>query len=258
MDYSLESEENTAQYISREETVRGLYNKLNENKYIQVCSTSKFELLITSDIFQVRGAPGSGKTSLAKLLHKYIIDNESNPWVTRVLAWPAEEKMPPGRWRKWLSPRWNSQLDSVLIVNEAQSSYWDKDFWLDLIKLIKPESRIRVITFASYGSAGRNIYDPMFRILISPRQNISLFALDHGDGIAVGLLLTKPEFEELVSKLFVDHYFDPPVLDSVFDITCGHVGACKDFLHIVCAHEVTRHHILYVKLTSYLRSRTNR
>jgi hypothetical protein len=38
MNYSLESEENTEQYIPREETVRGLYNKLKENKYIQVCS----------------------------------------------------------------------------------------------------------------------------------------------------------------------------------------------------------------------------
>jgi hypothetical protein len=186
------------------------------------------------------------------------MDNEPNSWVTRVLAWPPEGTMPPDGWRKWLSPRWNFQPDSVLIVDEAQSSYWDSTFWLELIQTIKPDSRFRVITFASYGSAGCNIYDPMTRIHISPRQNISLFALDHGDGIAVGLLLTKLEFEELVAKLFVGHYFDLPVLDSVFDITCGHVGACKDFLNIVRAHEVTRCHILYVfNLTSYLCSRTN-
>lgn len=104
-----------------------------------------------------------------------------------------------------------------------------------------------MIAFASYGSAGRNIYDPLTAIHISPHRNISLFALDRGDRIAVGLLLTKPEFEELVAKLFADHYFDLPVLDS---ITCGHVGACKDFLHNVRAHEVTRYNILYVfKLT---------
>lgn len=186
------------------------------------------------------------------------MDHEPNSWVTRVLAWPPEGTMPPDGWRKWLSLRWNFQPDSVLIVDEAQSSYWDSTFWLELIQTIKPESQFRVITFASYGSAGCNIYDPMTRIHISPRQNISLFALDHGDGIAVGLLLTKPEFEELVAKLFVGHYFDLPVLDSVFDITCGHVGACKDFLNIVRAHEVTRCRILYIfNLTSYLCSRTN-
>lgn len=70
------------------------------------------------------------------------------------------------------------------------------DFWLDLIKAIKLESRFRVITFAGYGSAGLNIYDS---IHISPPQNISHFALDHGDGIAVGLLT---ESEGLVAKLF--------------------------------------------------------
>jgi hypothetical protein len=29
-------------------------------------------------------------------------------------------------------------------------------------------------------------------------------------------------------------------LDSVFDITGGHVGACEDFLRVVCAHAVSR------------------
>jgi hypothetical protein len=200
----------------------------------------KIELLNASDIIQVRGAPASGKTSLAKLLHEYILRNEREPWVTRVLAWNPEEKMPRGGWVEWLSPRWSFQSGSVLIVDEAQSAYWDKTFWLEL-KAIKPESPFRVITFASYGSAGRNISDLLTPIHISPRQNISLVAHDYGDQIAVGLLLTKPEFDHFVNKLFVDHYFDVLFLDSVFDITRGHVGACEDFLRIVCAHEVTRY-----------------
>jgi len=147
--------------------------------------------------------------------------------------------MPRGGWVEWLSPRWSFQSGSVLIVDEAQLAYWDKTFWLEL-KAIKPESPFRVITFASYGSAGRNINDSLTPIHISPCQNISLIAHDHGDQIAVGLLLTKPEFDHFVNKLFVDHYFDVLFLDSVFDITRGHVGACQDFLRIVCAHESYR------------------
>jgi hypothetical protein len=54
----------------------------------------------------------------------------------------------------------------------------------------------------SYGSAGHNIYDPMTPFHISPRQNIGLVPIDHGDQIAVGLLLTKAEFDEIVLKLF--------------------------------------------------------
>ena len=106
---------------------------------------------------------------------------------------------------------------------------------------IKPESSFRMITFASYGRAGRNINDPLTPHHISARQNISFNALDHGDQIAVGLLLTKVEFDDKVVKVFNGHYSDVPFLDSVFNITRGHVGACEDFLRIICTHEVTRH-----------------
>ena len=58
--------------------------------------------------------------------------------------------------------------------------------------------------------------------------------------IAVGLLLTKAKFDDLVVKLFNGHYFDVPFLDSVCNITRGHVGACEHFLRF--------------KLTSQLRS----
>ena len=200
----------------------------------------KVELLNPSDIIQVRGAPASGKTTLAKLLHEHILETEPESRVTRVRAWTSKDDMPSGGWEEWLRPRWKFQPGSVLIVDEAQSSYWDKAFWLDL-KDIKPESPIRVITFVSYGSAGRNINDPLTPHHISPCQNISLNALDRGDRIAVGLLLTKAEFEDFVAKLFVDHHFDALFLDGVFDITCGHVGACEDFLRIIRAHEVTQH-----------------
>ena len=155
----------------------------------------KAELLNPSDIIQVRGTPASGKTTLAKLLHDYILKNQPESWVTRIRAWKSENDMPPGGWVEWLDSRWISQPGSVLIVDEAQSSYWDLAFWQDL-KDIKPESPFRVITFASYGSAGRNINDPLTPHHISARQNISLNALDHGDQIAVGLL-AKAEFDDL-------------------------------------------------------------
>ena len=145
--------------------------------------------------------------------------------------------MPQDGWKDWLKLKLES--DIVLIVDEAQSSYWDTSFWLEL-KDINPDSACHVITLASYGSAGHNIYDPMTPFHISPQQNIGLVAADHGDQIAVGLLLTKAEFDEVVPKLFQNHQFDVSFLDSVFDITGGHVGACEDFLRVVCAHAVSR------------------
>jgi hypothetical protein len=112
-------------------------------------------------------------------------------------------------------------------------------FWLEL-KDINPGSTCNVITLASYGSAGHNIYDPMTPFHISPQQSISLVAADHGDQIAVGLLLTKAEFDEVISMLFQNHQFNVSFLVSVFDITRGHVGACEGFLRVFCAHAVSR------------------
>ena len=157
--------------------------------------------------------------------------------MTYVRAWLSKNDMPRDGWKDWLKLKW--QPGTVLIVDEAQSSYWDKPFWLEL-KDINPETSSRVITLASYGSAGQNIYDPITPFHISPRQNIGLIPVDRGDQIAVGLLLTKTEFDEVVPILFKKHQFDVSFLDSVFDITRGHVGACEDFLRVVLSHPVSR------------------
>ncbi|KIM77705.1 hypothetical protein PILCRDRAFT_11794 [Piloderma croceum F 1598] len=182
---------------------------------------------------QIRGTPGCGKTALAKLLEAYARQKKPNAQVTYLRSWLSQANMPRGGWKEWLKLKLDS--DIVLIVDEAQSSYWDTSFWLEL-KDINPDSACHVITLASYGSAGHNIYDPMTPLHISQQQRISLVAADHGDQIAVGLLLTKAEFDEVVPKLFQNHQFDVSFLDSVFDITGGHVGACEDFLRVVCAH----------------------
>jgi GTPase SAR1 family protein len=195
------------------------------------------ELLNVSNTIKVRGTPGCGKTTLTKLLEAHILQKEPGARVTSVTAWPSEKEMPDKGWKEWLKLKF--EPGTFLIVDEAQSSYWDKSFWLEL-KDINPDVKFCVITLASYGSAGHNIYDPMTPFHITPPQGIGLIATDHGDQIAVGLLLTKAEFDEVVPKLFPDHRFDDSFLDSVFDITRGHVGACESFLRVVSAHAVIR------------------
>jgi hypothetical protein len=89
---------------------------------------------------------------------------------------------------------------SVLIVDEAQTSYWDLDFWLGFVKPISSLSSDCVIAFAGYGgSAGRSLVeDPQTPFWV---QGVSLVALDHGDNFGVGLLLTELEFSALVNKV---------------------------------------------------------
>jgi len=74
---------------------------------------------------------------------------------------------------------------------------------------------------------------------ISRQQNINLVPVDHGDPTAVGLL-TKAELVGVIPMFFQKHQFDVSFLDSVFDITRGHVGTCEDFLRVVLARLVRR------------------
>ena len=191
-----------------------------------------------SNMAQVRGTPASGKTTLAKLLHSYILLREPEAIVTRVPSWRRQETlMNKGGWRQWLVNVWNAQDGSVLIVDEAQTSYWDDDFW-GMVKDIDQDSKFRIITFASYGSTG---VDTSRMTPHSPYRNqiVGLHPTDYGDGIAVGLLLTKAEFLDFVTKKFSGHRFDKAFLDSIYDLTAGHVGACKDVLNIIQAHDVS-------------------
>src|ERR1700722_18408205 len=107
-----------------------------------------------SKMAQVRGTPASGKTTLAKLLHGYIRELEPNSIVIRLPSWRTQKTLTiKGGWRQWLAEVWDAQDGSVLIVDEAQPSYWDNSFW-GMIKEIDKDSKFRIITFAPYGSTG--------------------------------------------------------------------------------------------------------
>lgn len=186
---------------------------------------------------QVRGTPASGKTTVAKLLHAHIHDNEPDIVIARLAAWKPNDQLPDG-WRRWLADSWNAQEGSFLIVDEAQSSYWDYSFWTD-IKAISPHNPFHLITFASYGSSGGNdsVMTPH-----TPHQEqvVGLHAIDQEDGRTVGLLLTRAEFHDFIEKRFAGHSFSPEFLESIHELTAGHVGACEDVLQVIQAHDSYR------------------
>jgi hypothetical protein len=65
-----------------------------------------------------------------------------------------------------------------------------------------------------------------------------LARLDCGDGILLGLLFSREEFNALVQLRFCGRQFSDLFLDCVFHTTNGHVGACEELLKVVVAHEV--------------------
>ena len=168
------------------------------------------------------------------LLQEYILDRESDTDVIRVPIWKESEMGMNGDWREWLDWINGPGVSSVLIVDEAQSSYWDRSFWLDTIKQITYSTPFRIITFASYGTNGSNpaLASPFFA---EPSQIIGLHSADG----KTQLCLSKEEFSDFVNTVFRDHRFDSALLDSIYDLTDGHVGACHDVLEVILGDEVS-------------------
>ena len=99
-------------------------------------------------------------------------------------------------WKEWL--KFKFEPGTFLIVNEAQLLYWDNSFWLEL-KDINPDAMFCIITLASYGSSGHNIYDPMMPFHISPQQNIGLVPVDHDES---GFFSRKPSLMKSYQYFF--------------------------------------------------------
>jgi len=166
---------------------------------------------------------------LAALLFHHIIRHEPETRIVTLTGWCTENEMTSSEWLR--NKGWEFLPDSILMVDEAQGSYWDADFW-NIIKSMNSRTLCRVITFASYGS-GLAAFGPSPSI--SAECTVSLRPVP---GRSVGLLLTRPEFDDLFVT-FVGHRFDLSLVDSVFDLTNGHVGACVDIVNLISNHEVS-------------------
>jgi hypothetical protein len=141
-------------------------------------------------------------------------------------------------WRAWVAAdhSWDGRSGSVLIVDGAQTSYWDSYFWDD-IKSITPEWPYGIVTLASYGTIGTNasVATPDSGQVVGLHANV----VGYGNDVKVGLLLTRDEFRAFVEKIFSGHLFDDQFLDCIYDLTAGHVGACGDILWIMQVHNVS-------------------
>jgi hypothetical protein len=82
-------------------------------------------------------------------------------------------------------------------------------------------SQSSVVTLASYGNAGHNIYNPMTPFHISSeKQSIGLIAANHGDQIAVGLLLMGNQIRDSGLRFYDGMYqtdFDNVFFRSAID-----------------------------------------
>jgi hypothetical protein len=187
------------------------------------------------NVAKVRGTPASGKSSLAMLLCNYIIKNHPDKEPCFLSYYRDESDQ---SYKDWLERKgWRSPSNGVLILDEAQLSYWDYSFWLSFIKRINANTPYMVILFASYGSASRNLLNSSTPLLVQESQLVGL-ARDSTED-SVGLLLTREEMEGVVRKSFPNHHFDVSLLDYIYSLTSGHVGACYDALSVIQKDQVS-------------------
>ena|ERR1700722_12343237 len=182
------------------------------------------------------------------LLYHYIKQKEPNQRVFWLDSWPESTIGSRGATylRDMLSI--NANDGSVIILDEAQLSYWDKSLWATFFKPIcDGQWQNRVAIFTSYGSATSSSHEkrendvvptPMVIPLV---KKITLRPVEHLDGIPpVGLFLTYSEFQTYIA---VRHPFDEAKLNAttrelVYSLTAGHVGAIHDLLGFITAQDV--------------------
>ena len=156
-----------------------------------------------------------------------------------VQGWPPERL--GLRWYEHLKTMgWIPLQQTVFIFDEAQLSKWDGDLWHNFFKSISSFPERRAIAFTTYGSPYSQITIAGTPIVIADAQRVSLRPIQCNDETAsVGLLFTRTEFDDLVTKQYPRNRLDSSFLDNVFDITGGHVGAFLDFIKIIVNHNVT-------------------
>jgi hypothetical protein len=127
-------------------------------------------------------------------------------------------------------------------MDEAQTSYWDDKLWDKELKSINKSTPYMIILFASYGSASRNLLTAVTPFKVEEEQ---LVGLARGPNSSVGLLLTKEEMRGVVNKRYLAHRFDESLLEFVYSLTSGHVGAYCDSIEVVNRDEVSPHQLTW-------------
>lgn len=213
---------------------------------------SIFDRMMHYRILHIRGTPASGKTVLLQLL-RYHIKSIKPDWnVSVVVDWPStldnDDSGTITHLERVLNLRRDDFLaaqDTVLLLDEAQTTYKNRYFWNMFLKSIERISGVYVVLFSSYGSPKRQPVDliGLTPPVLTADQRIGL-QIDENQGFPpAGLLLTITEAESimsLASSAHQDHpQFSHGLLHWVYALTAGHVGAFVGILDMIIRSPVS-------------------
>jgi len=190
---------------------------------------------------QVRGTPGSGKTTLMELLHDRILHHDRAATVEVIKGWAKEDGTTiQDRIHKRIKSYSAGSGKLFLLFDNAQTTYWDAPLWENFFKdVVQHGSGPLAILFCSYGSpSDRPVeYDEGTPLILPPGSRISLTphdGPDHSGFPPIGLLFSREEFEEAVDRFRgadgTRIHVEQELRQILFDWTMGHAGAVGDLL----------------------------
>ncbi|CAG8657103.1 3496_t:CDS:2, partial [Paraglomus occultum] len=174
------------------------------------------ERLNNMRVLLIRSPPMAGKTSLAQLLEKHLLEEHTGTRVFRIsLLWMEDDNpewtfsdrfrwlMGNTGWRQFVFE--SSCTDTILIVDEVQKLYKpDKkdsvplhggnEFW-DVFKDVQQYSKLRIVAFASYGYCGAHDGN------VSNVSNVSPFQLsEHNTWGLENMRFMRSEFTDYFER----------------------------------------------------------
>lgn len=149
----------------------------------------------------------------------------------------------------------------IFLLDEAQSSYEDFEFWLVVIKgQSNRRSGARLCLFSSYGSpaTGSTVHS-VFRstpVHLGPAQRVSLTVSQVKNSPDFSLFYNEEEYYDVIQRLCsrppTTCKFSREAQDYLFSITNGHAGATTSmmtYIYDVCNHALFAiHSIAFQKL----------
>ena len=191
-------------------------------------------------VIVIRGTPGSGKTVLRHLIHRTLAQNRLELSIHVSRGWPEGlDGFQSTRYLEEATGRTEDELfgqpSHVIIIDDAQSSYYDDQLWGDFLKSLESGQGAVVLLLSAYGSATGPLAPvrtgtPPF---LSPEKRISLrWSKDTPDEPGVGILLTDDESRDLIERscgMAPDSQdqlvFSPQLCSYLTRLSGGHAGA---------------------------------
>ena len=133
-----------------------------------------------------------------------------------------------------------SNANMLVVLDEAQMSYYDSSLWLGLIKRqVGERLGLRICLFVSYGStrgpeagafgAGSPLHN------MPTQQQVSIVKSDLPDAPPIGIYYTRDELDDAARRICKSLSFrlDDDAIDYVFSLSNVHPGAVTGIIGMV-------------------------